>query len=218
MINIKNMNIQKDEIYSLIKKNLFECQDKIVKLEDVKYHHNTPYKNTISAIKHGILSLDELYKIQGKTLSYEERMKYSREGGHINGVDEISLSSMDIDYDKVYRDERIYSPYLDYCVDILISNNIKAYRITEHYVNEFLGPSKISQENFKAIDIRLLQYIKNCNSKEDIIKAIDFYNYLITIAFTMKEYSLDIPLREMSDKEIHLNKEKLLQLPKIIIK
>lgn len=216
MINIKNMNIQKDEIYSLIKKNLFECQDKIVKLEDAKYHHNIAYEDTISALKHGILSLEELYKIQGKILSYEDRIKYSREGGHINGVDEISLSSMDIDFDRLYDDERIYDPYSDYKVDILISNNIKAYRITEHYANEFLTENKIVPENFKAIDIRLLNYLNN--NCDDIIEGVKYCNYLIDIANAMKKYSLDIPLREMSNKEIHLDKEKVLQLTKIIIK
>ena len=56
------------------------------------------------------------------------------------------------------------------------------------------------------------------NSNNTIYNPMKYYNYLIDIANAMKKYSLDIPLREMSNKEIHLDKEKVLQLTKIIIK
>ena len=166
------------------------------------------------------MSLEEQYKLEGKELTSEQKMKYSREGGYINGVDEISLASMDIDFSRLYRDEIVYDPYSEHLFDILISNKIKVYRITEHYANEYLTENKINTNDFKTIDIRLLQYLKKCMSKEDLEQGIQNYNNLLDIVYMMVQENVDIPIREMSVNEnaFALDKTKVLELPKIVIK
>lgn len=218
MNQIKFITVDRDKVYTLIRENLYRCQTAFIEVEGAKYHHNIPYEKTSNAIKHGILSLKEEYLLRGEVLTPEQKIKFSREGGHINGIDEISLSSMDIDFDNLYRDERIFEPFSSYSVDILISSCIKAYRITEHYANEYLTANKISNEYFKAIDVRILKHLRNQYVKENIEQAINYYNCLQDIVSAMIELKLDIPLREMSDENITLDKTKILQLPKIKLK
>lgn len=209
--------MNKDQVYQLIRENIYACKTTSIEVENAKFHHNIPYAKVSSALKHGLLSLKEEYRLRGETLTSKEKMKYSREGGHINGIDEISLASTANDI-VVYEDEIIYDPFSSVDVDIVISSFIKAYRITEHYVNEFLTERKVSTEDFKSIDFRLLNYIKKCTSLEQLKKAIQYYNYICEIASTMVELGLDIPLREMSEEEVTLDKEKVMKLPRIKLK
>lgn len=220
MNHLRIIKTSHDQAYHLIRENLNHCKTMIPTVVGAKYHHNIPYHKVSSVIKHGILSLEEQYKLEGKELTSEQKMKYSREGGHINGVDEISLASMDIDFSRLYRDEIVYDPYSEHLVDILISNKIKAYRITEHYANEYLTENKINTNDFKTIDIRLLQYLKKCISKEDLEQGIQNYNNLLDIVYMMVQENVDIPIREMSVNEnaFALDKTKVLELPKIVIK
>lgn len=177
-----------------------------------EYHHNISYDNAASALKHGILSLQEEYRLRGREMTLEEKIKFSREGGHINGIDEISLASMNIDFDNLYSGERIYDPASPYYVDILIADIIKTYRITEHYANEFLARDKIPTDFFLAIDVRILKYLEECDAGK---KAVSHYNYLLDIISIMIEQKLDIPVREMSENPMTLSKVKMLTLPKI---
>ena len=218
--HLRIIKISHDQVYHLIRENLNHCKTMIPTIVGAKYHHNIPYHKVSNVMKYGILSLKEQYKLEGKILTLEEKVKYSREGGHINGVDEISLASMDIDFSRLYRDEMIYNPYSEHLVDLLISEQIKAYRITEHYANEYLTENKINIQDFKTMDIRLLQYLKKCITQKDLGRGIQNYNELLDIVATMVQKNVDIPIREMSSEEdtFALDKDKILKLPKIILK
>ena len=218
MKNLKIINVSHDQAYHLICENLNHCKTMIPTIVGAKYDHNIPYNKVSNAIKYGLLSIEELYKLEGKTLTPEQKIKYSREGGHINGIDEISLASMDIDFNNLYRNERVFNPYSLYSADILISDQIKAYRITEHYANEYLTGNKILTEHFKAIDIRLLKYFKERYSLTEIEEGVNNYNCLLEFVFTLVNEGLNIPIREMSEEGFALDKQKVLELPKIQLK
>lgn len=121
MNKITIVGLDKDKVYKLICDNLYGCKTKLIEVEDAKYHHNIPYVKTSSAIKHGLLSIEEEYRLRGEALTPELKWRFSREGGHINGITEISLALMDIDFSRVYPDEDIYYPDSPFSVDILIS-------------------------------------------------------------------------------------------------
>ena len=143
---------------------------------------------------------------------------------HINGSDGVSLSVVGLD--DLYEHEMEYNPFQEKFVDFMISNDIKAYRHTTHYGNEYISYDAILPDKFQAIDIRLLSYIntinnlknKNPNHKE-IIELMNKYNHLTEMALALQDNNLSIPIREMSDNNmIELNKERISESPKILIK
>ncbi len=62
--------------------------------------------------------------------------------------------------------------------------------------------------------------MKKCISKEDLEQGIQNYNNLLDIVYMMVQENVDIPIREMSVNEnaFALDKTKVLELPKIVIK
>lgn len=220
---MKKLNVDIESGYHIIKENIYNCQTISIDVTS-KYHHNCDYKDTSSIINNGILSYSNRQLLKGINLTDNERKKLNEEC-HVNGTNLISLSSLDINYDELYKDEWLYDPYISSKVDILVSGSVKAYRSSINYANEYLAKDKIDKMNFESIDVRLL---KNSNDKTisyidnsyeyRLNKIIEYYNYLREIAISLVNNNLDIPLREMSEENITLDKEKVIKLPKIYFK
>ena len=205
------MNSEEYEIYKFIKNSIYSARTKADTTED-KYHHNTSYSFTPKVIKHGLLSLNEKRKIYNLDLDEETMFKLNDEN-YVNGTDDISLSVVGLP--DVDENDFEYNPFSYFYVDIIISKYVKARRNSKNYANEFLVSEKINNSDFRAIDIRLLEYVKktftdpNISSDEKRKRIIECYNYLRKIAIALKEAKLNIPLREMSNGNITLDKEKV---------
>ena len=78
-----------------------------------------------------------------------------------------------------------------------------------------------SNKYFKSIDLRILKYVvefKNSQNLHSIRDLIEKYNYLSKISQSLLDNNLDIPMRDMSFDNITLDKEKVIELPKLILK
>ena len=178
-----------------------------------RYHHNSGYSSASSIIKHGILSIKDLHNSGINVYSLDALEKASNHLSHINGDDGISLSVVGLT--DLYQDEDEYNPFNPNCVDFIVDDSIKAYRSTLHYGNEFISYNSIPNDKINAVDIRLREYIRLISKVDDINKAIKYYEDLRKIAITLKECSLDIPLREMSNDNCVLDIDKVSNMPKI---
>lgn len=210
--------------YELIKNIIHDSKTSHKEVKDVKYHHNRSYTSTPTVIKKGILPMSECVKIGVLKVSEVDLKKYNEEN-HVNGTASVSLASTDVDYSKLYRGEMVYCPFCSHSTDILISSNVKAYRNTTNYYNEFLADVSILSENFRSVDIRILKNFSNNSGCHDIgetsanlQKKIEKYNNLRNIALAIIDSGLDIPLREMSEEEITLDLEKISKAPILVLK
>ena len=138
---MKNIILEEKYILEYILDILNDYKTKKITINDYKYHHNTSYFDAPSVIRYGILSLLELNALGVKNFSQEVLDIMSDTDSHINGTNAISLSVVGLK--DLYHNESEYSPYSSTQVDFLISNEIKAYRSTLHYGNEFLCYNKI---------------------------------------------------------------------------
>ena len=200
-----------DKIEENILDNLYTARTNRIDIKDT-YHHNTSYKNILYVVKYGVLSLQELSKIKNTEITPQELILYDDEN-HVNGSDKVSLCKVGLN--DLYENELEYDPYNPRLTDIIVSDNIKAYRSTTNYGNEFLVKGGIPNYLFKTIDIRLIKLLEN---KKNIKEVIEYYNKLILIAELIKKLDLDIKIREMSNENITLDIEKIIKMPKMIIK
>ena len=191
----------KDALFNLIKRNVAGCFLGSGDVFDNRYNCNVAIEDIPSVLRLGLLCKDKKVKIcEGRELTKEEYAYYTSDH-HVNGVDSISLSRMDIDFSKMYRDEDWYDASSGILANLVISNSVKASHVTHHFYNEFLAYDSIDPKYFEAIDVRVLRaYQSNkLDSEEFIIKnLLNQYNSLIDIAKTMKELGINIPLRESS--------------------
>lgn len=185
-----------------------------------KYNHNTTYENAISICEFGILSMIDQQKKGIINYSNNKLNLMADIDSHPNGIDNISLSIVGLP--DLYRNEMVYDPYNPNYVNFIISNDIKAFRRTFNYGNEFIFNGSIPIDKFRAIDIRLLELIENNkfnNEYNFIIDLIKKYNCLKYIALNMKKNKLDIPLREMSfDVNYDLDIDKIEKMDEIVLK
>lgn len=207
--------IELDEKYILeyIKDQILSLKVAAVDVKDFKYHHNSKYSKTPSIIYNGILSQNEFAKLNNTVLSEEQKLAFSDEY-FVNGDNNISLSIVglkDLDPKKM-----VYNPFSSTETDILISKDVRAFRSSANYDNEFLARNKIENSYFKSVDVRLLKYINDENSS--IKQAIEYYNNLKLIAQALIDTKLDIPLREMSKENITLDIEKAAKARQLILK
>lgn len=193
-----------------------------VEIVDDKFHHNTKYEDTVSVIENGILSGKEQNKLG--IVSDEKLELFSDIESHANGSESISLAVVGLT--DLHPDEFEYDPFSEKNVDILITGDIHARRVSTNYGNEYLTDNCIMTDKFRAIDTRLLAYIETIrvsSTKEPFDVAInqllENYNRLREVALLLKKKSLDIPLREMSTNECTgLDIERLSNMPKVKIK
>lgn len=221
---MKQLQLEEKYILEYIKEQLlsFKTEKKII--ENAKFHHTTGYHNAVSIINNGILSLQHQKDLNINDHSKELLDIMNDTHSHINGSDGISLSVVGLD--DLYEHEMEYNPFQEKFVDFMISNDIKAYRHTTHYGNEYISYDPILPDKFQAIDIRLLSYINTINNigskiqaEKEIKELVGKYNYLKEMAQALKKEELDIPLREMSDNEnIMLDTEKISNIPKLVLK
>lgn len=215
---MEQIKLEEKYILEYIRDVLESCKTKTVEINDARYHHNTSYKDISSIIKYGLLSKRKQVELENKTLSERDWVLFS-DDGHVNGLDNISLAVVGLK--DIYRDEMVYDPYMPRKVDILISNDIKAGRNSINYGNEFLVQHEIENKYFKSIDLRILKYVvefKNSQNLHSIRDLIEKYNYLSKISQSLLDNNLDIPMRDMSFDNITLDKEKVIELPKLILK
>lgn len=174
------------------------CQAQI---GNAKYHHNSSYEWAPSICRYGILTIEDISKLNLRIFS-EKYMKVAGDiESHANGTEAVSLSIVGMT--DLYPDEFEYDPINPYRVDFLVSSDIKTDRFTVNYGNEFLSHSSIAVDKLRAVDIRMLNLIKMFEEnvkryglkKDELIKN---YNKLIEIAMVMEHANLNIPLREMS--------------------
>lgn len=187
---------------------------------NAKYHHNTDYKDASSICKYGILTLEDLNR-QGIRNDSDEFLKImSDTESHVNGKNAVSLCVVGLK--DLYPNEDEYNPFSPNLVDFLVTSDIKVSRSSIHYGNEFLSFHSIKKEELKSIDIRLLKLIQTKKMYIDyymILSVLQKYNYLRKIAIEMQKQSINIPLREMSEKGIfELDIDKLSTQPKLVLK
>lgn len=203
--------MKEKEIFEFIDDNIASTQIKGREI-DAKYHHNTTYEQAPSIIKYGILSIEDLHKKGIVAYSDEALKRISNIESHVNGIDGISLARTGLT--DLYGDEEEYDPLRPAVVDFIIDSNIKACRSTIHYGNEYIANSPIEPSKIQSVDIRIRKYLKLLE-KKDVETAIKYYENLKLIAQALKEKQLDIPLRELSEKNTSLDIDKVLKMPKI---
>ena len=205
-------------ILEYIRDILHGYQVKYLDITSARYHHNSSYDQATSIIKNGILSLEDQVKLKIAKYSKEDLKKLDNIEYHVNGSDGISLAVVGLK--DLLPNEMEYDPYQIDLVDFLISSDTMAYRITTHYGNEFVThESIIHPSKIRTVDIRLLKYIDSLEkkdlTKEELMTIKNKFNALREIAIEIKRNNLNIPIREMSYKEVVLDNEKLSKTYKL---
>ncbi len=220
---MEDIAIEDKYIFEYIKDNLMYFFNSTVDISKAKYHRCSHYKNSLSIIKNGILTLSDLHQLKIKEFSPEELKKFSVTDSHINGIDGVSLAVMGLT--DLYENEEEYSPYCINNIDLIIDNRVSANRMTTHYGNEYISHGSISNEMIRAVDIRLFEYInermRHSEKINDIeyFKIIEKYNFVREIAKEIIQLDLNIKIRENStSSNINLDLEKLSLAPKLTLK
>jgi len=209
--------INEKDALEYIKKVINDAKKNPLDIEGAKYHHNSSYDNGPSILKNGILTLSDIYRLGIRKYSYRTINVMGDIESHVNGNDGISLSVVGLT--DLYRDEFEYDPFQDSLIDFLISSDIKAYRKRTHYGNEYITNKCIEVDNIKSVDIRLLSYLNKINNNEKLEILIQKYNSLIEMAMRIRNYNLNIPIREMSDENnTLLSINKLYESPRLVLK
>lgn len=233
MSKLNVFKVNYDTAYDVIKENIYSCVVAPIVVNDTKFHHQINIEHVPSAIEYGLLSKRKyVNEVEKRELTEHEIFIFSDEY-HVNGLDHISLSTMDMDFKKIYRNEGIWNTYETVCPDIIVSKNVKAHMSTQNYFNEFITSNEVPTSMFNCIDVRILRIINHpsislmCKTREDRIKyMLEYYERVREIALKMKEKQLDIPLREVSeihklgedDKALTLDVDKVINMPKLILK
>ena len=168
-------------------------------VDNAKYHHNAPYKDAPLIIKYGVLSMENINKFGIRSYSEDDLILMDDRESHVNGRNGVSLSIVGLT--DLYAGEEEYDPFTTEVIDFLIDNNIRAFRSTIHYGNEFVSEGKITSDKIKSADIRLIKYIQDLLKKGrgNIEDAVNKYNNLILMSKEIVSSNKDIQIREMSD-------------------
>lgn len=216
--------LDEEHVLDYVENNINSCLSEPVLVVDDKFHHNTRYKDAVSIIKNGILSMSELSKLGIETYSDELLTTMSDIESHANGSESISLAVVGLT--DLLPDEFEYDPFSEKHVDFLITKDITARRVTTNYGNEYLSDDSIYTDKFRAIDVRLLSLVQSIREKKDkelcnssVRELLENYNRLREMARLIKDMQLDVPLREMSKNEgIALDIDRVSSMPKVKIK
>ena len=167
-------------------------------VDNAKYHHNAPYKDAPLIIKYGVLSMENINKFGIRSYSEDDLILMDDRESHVNGRNGVSLSIVGLT--DLYAGEEEYDPFTTEMIDFLIDNNIRAFRSTIHYGNEFVSEGKITSDKIKSADIRLIKYIQDLLKKGrgNIEDAVNKYNNLILMSKEIVSSNKDIQIREMS--------------------
>ena len=196
---MNNILIPKEDVCDYIKDSLMDSFERIQKVKNAKYHHNTSYNYMPSIIKNGILPIKNLNDLNIRNFNPDALRILDDITSHPNGISGISLSVVGLE--DIYPGEYEYNPMNMRSVDILITNDIKTSRNSMNYGNEFICYSPIEPSKFKSIDVRILKFLNYCQShfkESNIEELVYMYNSLQVIAESLNDMNLSIPLREMS--------------------
>lgn len=188
-------------------------------VDDAKYHHNAPYNDAPLIIKYGVLSMENINKFGIRSYSEDDLILMDDRESHVNGRNGVSLSIVGLT--DLYKGEEEYNPFMDGVVDFLIDNNIKAFRNSIHYGNEFVSEGKITSDKIKSADIRLFKYIEGLSKKShsNIVDAVNKYNNLILMSKEIVSNNKDIQIREMSEGfNKTIDTLKISEEPRLILK
>ncbi len=217
MNKIEVINYDFDKIYEFVRENIYSCRTAFTKVDNARFHHNIDYKHVCSAMEYGILSyINQKKMIENRELTADEKYRFG-DDYHVNGINYISLSTLDVNMNNIRDDEWLYDYKSSESVDILISSDVKTYKNTTNYFNEFLVEDIIPTKDFKAIDLRMLKY-NNKKDDNEIKKLINKYNCLRDIANMLNQKNLGIPLRERSEVDFDLDIKKVKALPELRVK
>ena len=188
-------------------------------VDNAKYHHNAPYKDAPLIIKYGVLSMENINKFGIRSYSEDDLILMDDRESHVNGRNGVSLSIVGLT--DLYAGEEEYDPFTTEMIDFLIDNNIRAFRSTIHYGNEFVSEGKITSDKIKSADIRLIKYIQDLLKKGrgNIEDAVNKYNNLILMSIEIIISNKDIQIREMSDGfNKTIDTLKISEEPRLILK
>lgn len=219
---MENVILEKKEVLDYVETSIEDVISTPIEVIDDKFHHNTRYEDTISIVENGILSGKEQNKIG--LISDETLELFDDTESHANGSESISLAVVGMT--DLNPDEFEYNPFCEKNVDILITSDISARRVSTNYGNEYLSDESIMNDKFRAIDTRLLAYIAAIRMSTvrepvdvSITQVLKNYNNLKELANVLKVKSLDIPLREMSTNQgTSIDIDKLSSMPKVKMK
>ena len=110
-------------------------------------------------------------------------------------------------------------------VDFRIADTLspRPGRDSTKYGNEFIYRGIIKPEEFRAIDIRILEYIEQLENNvsnmgsRSIEELKNNYNNLLDMLKVLKDVNLDIPVRETFGG-FSIDKEKMSECSRIVIK
>lgn len=208
------------EFEEFLKDVLLSCEIKSVIVNNASFHHNTSFSEAPGIIRHGILTARQRATLMGYNLTEHQIINYYDDDNYVSGLDCVSLSTPNFDYHELYKKPFIYDNRSCTRVDVVIDNSVKAYRNNNNCVNEYLVDGGIPPSLFRAIDIRILNCFNdsafsnpNITEEEKMKQILSYYDSLKEIAKAVIESELNVPLREMSSKNITLDPHKVIKLP-----
>ena len=205
---MSDIKLDRCDVVDYVKNTLDNSKTNFDHLTGAKYHHNTKYCDASSVIRFGILTMSELNRLKLRHDSPESLKIMNDTLSQVNGLNGVSLAVTGLD--DLYPDEDEFDPFLSDAVDFRIADTLspRPGRDSTKYGNEFIYRGIIKPEEFRAIDIRILEYIEELKNN---------YNNLLDMLKVLKDANLDIPVRETFGG-FSIDKEKMSECPRIVIK
>lgn len=220
---MSDIKLDRCDVVNYVKTTLDNSKTNFDEVTDAKYHHNTKYCDASSVIRLGILTMSELNKLKLRHDSPESLKVMNDTLSQVNGLDGVSLAVTGLD--DLYPDEDEFDPFLSDAVDFRIADTLspRPGRDSTKYGNEFIYRGIIKPEEFRAIDIRILEYIEQLENNvsnmgsRSIEELKNNYNNLLDMLKVLKDANLDVPVRETFGG-FSIDKEKMSECPRIVIK
>lgn len=220
---MSDIKLDRCDVVNYVKNTLNNSKTNFDEVTDAKYHHNTKYCDASSVIRLGILTMSELNKLKLRHDSPESLKVMNDTLSQVNGLDGVSLAVTGLD--DLYPDEDEFDPFLSDAVDFRIADTLspRPGRDSTKYGNEFIYRGIIKPEEFRAIDIRILEYIEQLENNvsnmgsRSIEELKNNYNNLLDMLKVLKDANLDVPVRETFGG-FSIDKEKMSECPRIVIK
>jgi hypothetical protein len=220
---MSDIKLDRCDVVDYVKNTLDNSKTNFDHVTGAKYHHNTKYCDASSVIRFGILTMSELNRLKLRHDSPESLKIMNDTLSQVNGLNGVSLAVTGLD--DLYPDEDEFDPFLSDAVDFRIADTIspRPGRNSTKYGNEFIYPGVVRPEEFRAIDIRILEYIEQLENNvsnmgsRSIEELKNNYNNLLDMLKVLKDANLDIPVRETFGG-FSIDKEKMSECPRIVIK
>lgn len=220
---MSDIKLDRCDVVDYVKNTLNNSKTNFDEVTDAKYHHNTKYCDASSVIRLGVLTMSELNKLKLRHDSPESLKVMNDTLSQVNGLDGVSLAVTGLD--DLYPDEDEFDPFLSDAVDFRIADTLspRPGRDSTKYGNEFIYRGIIKPEEFRAIDIRILEYIEQLENNvsnmgsRSIEELKNNYNNLLDMLKVLKDANLDVPVRETFGG-FSIDKEKMSECPRIVIK